>query len=257
MGKLFEDDGVEAPAHPSLIVDLGAYEGPLDVLLTLARQQKVDLARISILRLAEQFLAFIAEARALRLEIAADYLVMAAWLAYLKSRLLLPEPSGEDEPSGVEMAERLALQLRLLEAMRGAAERLMARDQLNRDVFPRGAPEGIRLVHRTAFAVSLYELLRAYGECHHRGPVPTLELASPVVHTIEAALRRMARLLVGWPEWRVLEAFLPPEPGNGFARRNALSATLSASLDLAKSGRVQLHQHRPFGPIFVRPQPHG
>ena len=155
-------------SEPAFVLDLDGYEGPIDLLLSLAREQKVDLARISILALADQYLAFIAEQRRLQLEIAADYLVMAAWLAYLKSRLLLPEPPEEEGPSAVELAEALAHRLRLLAAMQRAGAALMAQPLLGRDVFARGAPEGLDRIDRPVFELSLYDLLRAYGDSHRR-----------------------------------------------------------------------------------------
>ena len=164
----FETPRGDVAAPSELVVDLDGYEGPIDVLLSLARDQKVDLTKISILQLADQYLAFISAARQMRLEIAADYLVMAAWLAYLKSRLLLPEPQPEDEPSGAELAAALAFQLQRLEAMQQAGVRLMAGPLLGRDVFPRGAPEGLPLVSRFAYDATLYDLLKAYGDSRRR-----------------------------------------------------------------------------------------
>lgn len=247
----FEDEARPA-ADEALVVDLDGYEGPLDALLSLARQQKVDLAHISILDLAEQYLAFIENARHLRLEIAADYLVMAAWLAYLKSRLLLPESEGGKEPSGAEMAARLAFQLRRLEAMREAAERLMARDRLGRDVFRRGAPEGIRLIRSSVYEASLFELLRAYADHRRRGEVGRLAIEPLALFTVEDAILRVTRLLGGMPEWKKLERFLPESIVDDHHRRSALASTLAASLELTRSGAVSMRQDAPFGPIHLR-----
>jgi len=247
----FEDEARPA-ADEALIVDLDGYEGPLDALLSLARQQKVDLAHISILDLAEQYLAFIENAHHLRLEIAADYLVMAAWLAYLKSRLLLPESEGGEEPSGAEMAARLAFQLRRLEAMREAAGRLMARDRLGRDVFRRGAPEGLQLIRSSVYEVSLFELLRAYADHRTRGEVGRLAIEPLALFTVEDAILRMTRLLGGMPEWKTLERFLPESIVDDHHRRSALASTLAASLELTRSGAVSMRQGAPFGPIHLR-----
>ena len=249
------DEPFESAAAP-LVVDLEGYEGPLDVLLALARSQKVDLAHISILALADQYLAFISEAKNLSLEIAADYLVMAAWLAYLKSRLLLPEDEGEPL-SGPEMASRLAARLRRLEGMREAAGRLMARDRLGRDVFARGAPEGVRLIKTPVFEVSLYELLKAYGEQQQRATAAPLHITPRITYRVEDAYRRLSDMLGQLPDWQVLERFLPSELAAGFARRQAVSVTLAASLELARTGEIELRQAQPFGPIYVRKRDEG
>jgi segregation and condensation protein A len=246
-----------AAAGPELVVDLGAYEGPVDVLLSLAREQKVDLTRISILRLADQYLAFIAEARRLRLELAADYLVMAAWLAYLKSRLLLPEPQPEDEPTAAELAAALALRLQRLEAMQQAGQRLMARPQLGREIFARGAPEGLRSVTRVIWDVSLYDLLKAYGEGRNRTAAPVLEIRAQELYSMEDALRRLGTMIAGVRDWRSLLSFLPANlrGGGGLLERSAIAATFAASLELVRDGRLQLRQDAMFGPIFVRGAP--
>jgi segregation and condensation protein A len=248
-----------APAAGSeLVVDLGAYEGPVDVLLSLAREQKVDLTKISILRLADQYLAFIAKARRLRLELAADYLVMAAWLAYLKSRLLLPEPQPEDEPTAAELAAALALRLQRLEAMQQAGQRLMARPQMGREVFARGAPEGLRSITRVIWDVSLYDLLKAYGEGRNRTAAPVLEIRAQELYSMEDALRRLGTMIAGVRDWRSLLSFLPSElrnGGGGLLERSAIAATFAASLELVRDGRLQLRQDTMFGPIFVRGAP--
>lgn len=241
-----------APMVESFVVDLGGYEGPLDLLLTLARQQKVDLKNLSILKLAEQYLDFIQQARRLRLEIAADYLVMAAWLAYLKSRLLLPEPEDEAELSGEEMAARLQFQLERLQAMREAAEKLMARERLGWDVFPRGMPEGVTVIRESTWDCSLYELLKAYASQVARPNVTQLRVAPPAAFSIEEAIRRLSGLLGRMPDWASLEAFLPPDLRSGFERRSAAASTFAASLELVKQGRLQIRQAQHFGPIFVK-----
>jgi segregation and condensation protein A len=238
-----------------LVVDLEGFEGPIDMLLTLAREQKVDLTRISILKLADQYLAYIAAARRLRLEIAADYLVMAAWLAYLKSRLLLPQPPGPDEPSGEEMAAALAEQLRRLEAMQEAGVRLMARPLLGRDVYMRGAPEGLPRVIVPVWEASLYDLLKAYGDGRQRRETAVLHIAPPELHSMDEALARLARMLGRIPDWRGLMSFLPAAPGEGIVWRSAIASTFAASLELVRTGTLQLRQDSAFGPIYLRSPP--
>lgn len=241
------------PGVPALVLDLDGYEGPIDLLLALAREQKVDLAKLSILALADQYLAFVAAQRHLHLEIAADYLVMAAWLAFLKSRLLLPAPPVEDDgPSGGELAAALSHRLQLLAAMQRAGAALMARPLLGRDVFLRGAPEGLPSVDRPIYELSLYDLLAAYGESHRRTNRPVLTIAPPVFHSLDAALRRLAEFVGQVPEWRELAAFLPEELRGGVYRRSALAATFAATLELARTGRIELRQDRAFGPLYLR-----
>jgi segregation and condensation protein A len=172
---------VPVPEGAGFVVDLDGFEGPIDLLLSLAREQKVDLAKISILALAEQYLAYIQQARDLKLELAADYLVMAAWLAYLKSRLLLPETPGDDEPSGAELAEALACRLRRLAAIRRAADELMTRPRLGHERFARGCPEGLAVRHKSRYRLALHELLEAYADQRVRRTAPRLTLtAAPV-----------------------------------------------------------------------------
>ena len=240
-------------AEPALVLDLDGYEGPIDLLLALAREQKVDLARISILALADQYLAFIAAQRRLRLEIAADYLVMAAWLAYLKSRLLLPEPPAEEDgPSGAEMAAALSHRLQILAAMQRAGGELMARPQLGREVFLRGAPEGLPVVNRPVYELSLYELLAAYGEGHRRAHAQVLKIPEPAFHSLDEALRHLAQFVGHVPEWRELAGFLPEELRGGVFRRSVLASTFAATLELVRDGRIQLRQDRAFGPLYLR-----
>jgi segregation and condensation protein A len=246
-------DPAPAAEPPALVLDLDGYEGPIDLLLTLAREQKVDLTKLSILALAEQYLAFIAAQRRLQLETAADYLVMAAWLLYLKSRLLLPDPPTEDDgPSGEEMAGSLAHRLRLLEAMQRLGTALMARPLLDRDVFLRGMPEGLPTVDHAVYDTSLYELLSAYAANRTRVERQVLTIAAPVFHSLEAALRRLGELVGQVPDWRELSAFLPKELRGGVYRRSALAATFAATLELARVGHVELRQDRAFGPLYVR-----
>lgn len=235
-----------------LVVDLDGFEGPISLLLLLAREQKVDLTRISVLALADQYLAFITQAHRLELELAADYLVMAAWLAYLKSRLLLPDPPPDDEPSGEELAAALQFRLQRLEAMQKSAERLFDRSLLGRDVFARGAPEGLRVTTRPAYGASLHDLLQAYAEHSRRGTATVLHIRAPEYHSVDDALQRLSSLIGTVVDWRRLQAFLPPQLQNDALGRSALAATFAASLELAKAGRIELRQDRLFGPIFIR-----
>ncbi len=248
----FEMAKPEPPPAADLVVDLEGYQGPIDLLLNLAREQKVDLLQISILKLADQYLAFVAAARKLRLEIAADYLVMAAWLAYLKSRLLLPQPPSEGEPSGDELAAALAHRLKRLEAMQQAAARLFARPLLGRDVFMRGAPEGLPRTYQPVWSDTLYDLLKAYGDQRLRQEVSVLQIAPTELYSMDEALERMARFLGHMPEWRTLMSFLPPDLGDGLVRRSAVAATFAASLELVRTGKVQMRQDTAFGPIYLR-----
>ena len=254
-----ENEAFELPQAPppsiELVVDLEGYEGPIDMLLTLAREQKVDLTKISILALADQYLAYITAARRLRLEIAAEYLVMAAWLAYLKSRLLLPEPAPADEPSGADLAAALTHQLQRLEAMQQAGARLMARPQLGRDVFARGAPEGLPRVLRPIYDATLYDLLKAYGDQRQRKENAVLHIEPPELYSMDDALQRLSRLLGRMPEWRMLMSFLPPGLRGGIVERSAVAATFAASLELVRAGKLQLRQDSAFGPIYLRSLP--
>jgi segregation and condensation protein A len=246
-----------APDEPALMVDVEGFEGPLDLLLTLARQQKVDLAKISVLALAEQYLAFVEAARQLRLELAADYLVMAAWLAWLKSKLLLPAPpeAANAEPGAAELAEALAFQLQRLQGLREAGERLVALPQLGRQVFGRGAPEGIKVVRRPVWQLSYYELLRAYGQIRGREGMQTLTIVPSDLYSMEDAIERLSGMLGRMPEWTTLQSFLPPGLAGGVVARSAMAAMLSAGLELVRTGRMQLRQERSFGPIYVRKAP--
>ena len=234
----------------TLTLDIDGWEGPLDLLLALARTQKVDLRALSILALVDQYLAYVEQARSLKLELAADYLVMAAWLAYLKSALLLPR-DPEVEPSPEEMALRLQLRLERLNAMRESGARLMARDRMGRDVFPRGAPEGLRTVKRAVWQAEIYDLIAAYGRVSARTrPVMHIVANRPVM-TLETALERVAQLLGEQVDWAMIEAFLPPQASGAF-RKSALASSFLASLELARQGRVELRQKSPFAPLYLR-----
>jgi len=249
----FEDPiPVAANDDSQLVLDLDGYEGPIDVLLALARDQKVDLARISILELADQYLAFVQRARRLRLELAADYLVMAAWLAYLKSRLLLPEPEGDGEPTGPELAAALAFQLQRLQAMQELGVKLMARPRLGHDVFARGAPEAVRIVSHNVFEVSLYELLKAYAD-HRARPGDTVLRIEPLdLYSMDDALKRLGDLLGVTPDWRTLAAFLPPGLRAGIVYRSAIASTFAATLELVRTGAAEIRQDGIFAPIFLK-----
>ncbi len=252
----FEEDRPEAAPDREpvqLVLDLHGYEGPIDALLQLAREQKVDITRISILDLAEQYLEFVREARRLRLELAADYLVMAAWLAYLKSRLLLPRPEDEEaEPSGAEMAAALRFQLQRLQAMQEAGQKLLRQPRLGRDVFARGAPEEIPVVTVPRHDCSLYDLLRAYADQRGRVEASSLRVDPLDLDSVEAAIGRLRRQLGAVPSWRTLFSFLGPELGDGLQRRSAVAATFAASLELCREGEVELRQDATFGPLFLR-----
>ncbi|MHA6720893.1 segregation and condensation protein A [Sphingomonas sp. RS6] len=233
-----------------LTIEVEGWEGPLDLLLALARTQKVDLRRISILELVEQYLRYMGEARALKLEVAADYLVMAAWLAYLKSALLLPR-NPEESPSPEELALRLQLRLERLNAMREAGARLIARDRMGRDVFPRGAPEGLRVVRQARWNVELYDLIAAYGRISARTRPVMHVVAQRDVMTLEEAIARVSGLIGVDIDWRTIESFLP-DGARGSYRRSALASSFLAALELARQGRIELRQQAPFAPLYLR-----
>jgi segregation and condensation protein A len=243
----------------ALVVALDGFEGPLDLLLILARTQKVDLAKISVMALAEQYLLFIAEAQKLRLELAADYLVMAAWLAFLKSRLLLPRDSaGDDQPTGEELAARLAFRLQRLEAMRGAAATLMTRKRLGRDVFGRGMPEGVRTIRVRQFTAAIYDLLKAYAEQRKRTVKRVHVVPRRVVWSIKEARDRL-QSLVGKCDanWVQLDRFLEQYGAAPEIARTALASSFGATLEMAREGLVELSQAEPFAPIYVRKREDG
>ena len=247
-----EDDFEQLPLRQSdeLTLDLDGWEGPLDLLLSLARSQKVDLTQISILALVEQYLAFLAQARALKLEIAADYLVMAAWLAYLKSCLLLPK-DPEADPSAEEIALRLQLRLQRLEAMREAGARLLGRDRIGRDVFMRGNPEGLRLVRKAQWQARMFDLIAAYGSVQARTQPAMHIVHARSVMTLDEAIARVGRMIGVTLEWATLESFLPPTEDLSF-RRSALASSFLAALELARLGRVDIEQDEAFAPIRLR-----
>ena len=238
--------------NDKLVLRLDGFEGPIDLLLALARNQKVDLTKISILGLAEQYLDFIEQARLMSMELAADYLVMAAWLAYLKSRILIPVSEDEDEPSGAEMAAALKYQLQRLEAMSKAAEKLFSRPLLDRDVFQRGAPEGIRVNVRSLYNATLFEILQAYGSTQNRRRTAPLHIEQMELFSMDEALGRLNMFIGKLVDWSVLSSFLPEGLENELVRRSAVAANFAASLELVKSGKAEIRQDHLFGPIFFR-----
>ncbi|MEO0412032.1 MAG: ScpA family protein [Pseudomonadota bacterium] len=238
--------------EPVLHLDLDGFEGPIDVLLMLARAQKVDLREVSILALVEQYLSFIQSAADMRLELAAEYMVMAAWLTYLKTRLLLPKEDDDEEPSAEELALRLQLQLQRLEAMRNVGLQLVARDQLGRDVLTRGMPEGLKRIKKTRYDATLYELLKAYAQFRTRGQDAPFTPERPAVLRLEEAFERLSALMGVAVEWTRLEAFMP-ELGEGKgSRASHLASTFAASLELVKQGGANLQQSAAFGPVFLK-----
>ena len=237
----------------ALIVDVDGFEGPLDLLLTLSRSLKVDLRRISVLNLAEQYLTFIARAQSLRIELAADYLVMAAWLAFLKSRLLLPPDPADEGPSGEDLAAHLAFQLERLAAMRDAAAALMARDRLGRDVFVRGLPEDVQRTRQVRHTATLLDLMQAYARLRTRDEFRPYALDRDEVYAMDAALERLRSLIGTAMVWTDLASYLPEGwAGTDARRRSALAATFAASLELAKLGQIDLRQGEAFAPILIR-----
>jgi len=253
LARLEDEWGGPAPTageDAALYLELDGWEGPLDLLLDLARRQKVDLRKLSILELVDQYLAYIDRAEALRLELAADYLVMAAWLAYLKSALLLPREEQED-PSPEELALRLQLRLQRLGTMREAAARLMARDRLGRDVFARGAPEGLRVDRRNRWQCDWFALIQAYGQVKARTAPVVHMVRDRMVMTLDSALARVSAMLGVSLDWVELRDFLPPahEPR---LRRSALASSFVAALELARLGKAELAQDEVFGPLRLR-----
>lgn len=247
-----------AEAEPALVVDVEGYECPLDLLLALARQQKVDLAKISILALADQYLQFIEAARKIRLELAADYLVMAAWLAFLKSRLLLPEPPAQEGPSAEEMATALANRLRRLEAIREAANRLMNRPQFQRDVFPRGNPEEIAEVRRPKFTATLFDLLSAYAIQRQARVVTSVHMAKRTVWSLAEARATLERL-VGMTEvsddWGCLDDYLLDYVAEPTQKATVFASSFAAVLELVREGKLELNQKQAFAPLYFRKRP--
>ena len=254
--NLFSEDPISVAdrlAAEALIVDVDGFEGPLDVLLMLSRTQKVDLRKISVLALAQQYLAFVEKARALRIELAADYLVMAAWLAFLKSRLLLPPDPDDDGPSGEELAAHLAFQLERLQAMRDAAARLMARDQLGRDFFKRGQGEDVTRIRTVTYSATLLDLMQGYARIRTRDEFRPFVMDRDAVFTMEQALERMRPLIGFAGAWTDMETYLPEGwDADPVRRRSATAATFAASLELVKEGHMEMKQSETFAPIQLR-----
>lgn len=251
--ELAEDSNVD-----QLLLNIEGYEGPIDVLLDLARTQKVDLAKISILQLVRQYLEFVERAKLYNLELAAEYLVMAAWLAYLKSRLFLPKEENSDEPSAEEMAQALQFQLRRLEAMQTAADRLMERPQLGQSVFARGQPEGVQITTKTLWDVNLYDLLKAYGDIKRRTTETTYDLPEFRLMSMDNAMARMTKMLGNLPRkgvnsvWTTLHSFMPEGITDRLYVRSALASMFTAGLELAKQGKIEFRQDGLFRPIYMR-----
>ena len=253
------DDGQPprvSPEQLSLFVNLDGFEGPIDLLLSLAREQKVDLSRIAILPLAEQYLSYIDTVRRLDLEIAADYLVMAAWLAYLKSRLLLPEPEQEQTEEVIDMTDALKYQLLRLESMQQAAKRLTSLPRLGQQRFARGEPETFESVTEPVWTATLYDLLACYGAIQSGVENRTLTIAATRLFSVEEATQRLRSLIGGVPEWTVLETFLPPNLKTELDRRSATASHFVASLELAREGMVSLRQDTRFAPLFLKSRDH-
>ncbi len=247
------DERIEVQADDTLRVDVEGFEGPLDLLLAMARTQKVDLAKISVLALAQQYLDFISEARRLRLEIAADYLVMAAWLAFLKSKLLLPaEKDEEGEPSGEELAALLAFRLKRLHAMREASAQLMTRKRLGRDIFARGMPEPTRITRKSVYDANVYDLLKAYSQQRVRTATRTWQIKPRTVWSLKEARDELERLLGMNIDWAPLDALLAEFLVEPELRRTALASSFTATLEMTREGALEIRQSKSFAPLLVR-----
>lgn len=257
MDKLWSDEPDRGVSEPALTVDVDGFEGPLDLLLHLARNQKVDLARISVLALAEQYLEFVERVRAMRLELAADYLVMAAWLAYLKSRLLIPKQPDEEGESGEDMAAVLQFRLKRLEAMRDAAARLMNRNRLGRDVFARGMPETVVVEKHNAFSASLYDLLTAYAAQRQRRAITNVQIARRGGWSLKEARALLTRMIGAFNDWTALDRFLIDYLTEPSDRASATASSFAASLELVREGQLEIRQQEPFAPLYMRNRPVG
>ena len=248
-----EDPRLEAGPGDTLVVDVEGFEGPLDLLLALARTQKVDLAKISVLALAQQYLDFIAEARRLRLEVAADYLVMAAWLAFLKSKLLLPaEKDEEGEPTGAELAALLAFRLKRLHAMREVSAQLMTRKRLGRDVFARGTPEPIRITRKSIYEANVYDLLKAYSRQRQRTAIRTWQIRQRTVWSLKEARAELERLLGIACDWAPLDQLLAESLVEPELRKTALASSFTATLEMTREGALEIRQAKSFAPLLIR-----
>lgn len=253
MDAVWQDTGPErTTSEPELVVDVDGFEGPLDLLLHLARNQKVDLTQISVLELARQYLVFIEKARALRLELAADYLVMAAWLAFLKSKLLIPEPKVEGEQTGEEMAAILQFRLKRLEAMRDAAARLVNRNRLGRDVFARGMPEMVIVDRKSEYHASLYDLLTAYAQQRQRVAIDHVEIAKRAVWSLTEARELLRKLVGDMSDWTALDSYIAAYAPTPQLRRTAIASAFAASLELVRERVVDIRQDAPFATLYMR-----
>ncbi|WP_311028235.1 segregation and condensation protein A [Mesorhizobium koreense] len=250
-----DNDAERALSEPALVVDVDGFEGPLDLLLHLARNQKVDLARISVLALAEQYLVFIERARHFRLELAADYLVMAAWLAYLKSKLLIPKQPGDEEATGEEMAAVLQFRLQRLEAMRDAAARLVNRNRLGRDVFARGMPEAVIVEKRNEYSASLYDLLTAYASQRQRQAITNVQIVKRGVWSLKEARSILMRLVGQMRDWTALDSFLLDYLATPEERVTAIASSFAASLELIREGHLEVRQEQAFAALYMRSKP--
>ncbi|MBW9053371.1 segregation and condensation protein A [Rhizobium mesosinicum] len=256
MDKLWQENGAERATHePALVIDVAGFEGPLDLLLYLARNQKVDLSRISVLALAEQYLQFIETARRIRIELAADYLVMAAWLAYLKSRLLIPQQVKDDGPSGEEMAATLAFRLKRLEAMRQVADGLVNRNRLGRDIFARGAPEHIPARHQSDYDANLYDLLSAYASLRQRHAITQVTIERRNVWSLTDARELLTQMIGDIVDWTALEQYLLRYLTSPAERVTAVASAFAASLELVREGKLEIRQDGAFQPIYMRRGP--
>ncbi|WP_245484929.1 segregation and condensation protein A [Ciceribacter ferrooxidans] len=256
MDKLWQEaDSERLSGEPALVIDVQGFEGPLDLLLYLARNQKVDLSRISVLALAEQYLEFIETARRIRIELAADYLVMAAWLAYLKSRLLIPQQAKDDGPSGEEMAATLAFRLKRLEAMREAATRLINRNRLGRDVYARGAPEHVPTRVESAYEATLYDLLTAYAALRQRQSITQVTIERRRVWSLADARAILTRMIGEIGDWTTLDQYLLRYTTTPEERVTAIASAFAASLELVREGRLEIRQEGAFTPIYMRGGP--
>lgn len=256
MEPLWQDESARRGLHEDeLVVDIAGFEGPLDLLLHLARSQRVDLSRISVLALAEQYIAFVERARSIRIELAADYLVMAAWLAYLKSRLLIPQPAKDEGPSGEEMASALAFRLKRLEAMRDAATKLVNRNRLGRDIFVRGAPEHIVTERKSDYDASLHDLLTAYATLRQRQAITQVTIEKRHVWSLGDARLILARMVGSLDDWTALDHFLIRYMTSPKERATAIASSFAASLEMVREGRLEIRQEGAFTPIYLRRGP--
>lgn len=252
MNAFFDGQEDRGLSEPTLTVDVDGFEGPLDLLLHLSRNQKVDLAQISVVALVDQYLEFIRKARDLRLELAADYLVMAAWLAFLKSKLLIPKPREENGESGEDLAALLQFRLKRLEAMRNAGEKLINRNRLGREFFPRGLPEAVILEQKSEYSASLFDLLASYARNRQRTAMKTVRMQKRTVFSLKEARTILRRLIGETSDWLALDQFLIEFLAEPEERRSAIASTFAASLELVRERQLEIRQDATFAPIYLR-----